>query len=444
MVTPLHSPLETKLDKITTSPEDIDATSEIISITKRRKVWSAKTEYAADYPSRRRSWQYGEPREIERVIGGFGGELDGTIIVGNFQSVYQYDVEKDKWVNIDKNSCDKEPRCESAKGCKIGNCFMVYGEKAELLQYKPWLTKIYDSFPNGSRDDASSEEDNVQSGCNLLRNGENEAAESFLGPTHGLENFRDTLNRNMTVEQVDVVASVECLSSGNVKLKDTRPFWRRIADRISTFATPPETANYKRYTEQQRKPPRRFLRNQWFCHKPTGHNYKPIILRNHTLINIGYDKVLLSGDMGQMFMGQLTWDKLNVRWKRLENMPSRTRSRYLTFKMKDYVYAVGGYIYETRRAPYEEVRASLSCEKYNLRTKKWSVCRHTLPSQLNNASVVVAPDESYAVITGGIKERRKKFKPSNSIMVFEEETGFTLLEDQMLRRRSDHVSIVIR
>lgn len=170
VVTPLHSSLETKLDKGNTFPAtDNDATSEIISIRKRRKIWSAKTKYAAEYPSRRRSWSYGEPRLIERVMGGFGGELDGAIIVGNYQSVYQYDVEKDKWVNIDKNSQEKEPRGESAKGCKIGNCFLVYGEKAELLQFKPWLTKIYDSFPNGSRDDDSSEEDNqIQSVGNRL------------------------------------------------------------------------------------------------------------------------------------------------------------------------------------------------------------------------------------------------------------------------------------
>lgn len=259
----------------------------------------------------------------------------------------------------------------------------------------------------------------------------------------------------MSIQQVDGVATVVYGFNlpRKVKLKDTRPFWRKIADNIMTFATPPATANSEWYSKQQRKPPRRFLRNQWFCHKPTGHIFgRPLILRNHSLINIGYDKVLLSGDMGQMFMGQLTWDKLNVRWKRLENTPSTTRNSFLTFKMKDYVYAVGGYTIESRmrlmnEGPFlmpSEVRASLSCEKYNLRTKKWSACRHALPSLLNNASVVVAPDESFAVITGGMKAGRKKFKPTNMIMIFEEETGFTLLEDKMLRRRSDHVSIVIR
>ena len=162
-------------------------------------------------------------------MGGFGGELDGAIIVGNYQSVYQYDVEKDKWVNIDKNSQEKEPRGESAKGCKIGNCFLVYGEKAELLQFKPWLTKIYDSFPNGSRDDDSSEEDNqIQSVGNRLGDEGNEGSENFLEPTHDHDNFCETLNE-MSIQQVDGVATVIYHPPRKVKLKDTRPFWRKIA-----------------------------------------------------------------------------------------------------------------------------------------------------------------------------------------------------------------------
>ena len=109
-----------------------------------------------------------------------------------------------------------------------------------------------------------------------------------------------------------------------------------------------------------------------------------------------------------------------------------------------------------------KVIPTVRCEKYNLKTKKWSICKHSLGSPLINASVVVSPDESFAVITGGLKERSLssyldlkynlksiesndiKMKPTNSIIIFEEETGFTKLDDRMLRRRSDHVSIVIK
>ena len=183
----------------------------------------------------------------------------------------------------------------------------------------------------------------------------------------------------------------------------------------------------------------------------------PVYLRNHSLINIEYDKVILSGDMGQLFMGELTWDKLNVRWKRLEGTRSSTRSKYLIFKMKEYVYMVGGYRQYSNGCSHgpqfswmypTEVKPTVSCEKYNLRTKKWSICKHSLGSPLINASVVVSPDESFAVITGGLKEINKyltpNIKPMNRIIIFEEETGFTKLGDRMLRRRSDHVSIVIK
>ena len=115
-----------------------------------------------------------------------------------------------------------------------------------------------------------------------------------------------------------------------------------------------------------------------------------------------------------------------------------------------YVYVIGGYVsYEKRRYPYPDGKtiAALRCEKYNLKLKKWSLCKHKLPFPLKHASIVVAQDESYAVITGGLigeSEEFDTFIHSNWIIVFEEETGFTLLEDNMLRRRNNHVSIVIK
>lgn len=442
MVTPCHSPLETELDlgiqlsDIRVSELDripTDASSEIITIRKRRDIWSAKTKAVAKYPTKDK-----HPENTtyfrHRTIGGFGGELDGAYIVGNYQCVYQYDVQKDKWFDLDKNSEEKEPRGQSAKGCKIGNCFLVYGDKAEILQFKPWLSKVYDSFPSSS---------------------------SY-----------DDLNK----ENID--PSVHKISSKNVKLKDTRPFWRKFVDQFAIFATPKPTS----LINTRQKQPRRLLDNRWICKKPMGVDGYPVYLRNHSLINIEYDKVILSGDMGQLFMGELTWDKLNVRWKRLEGARSSTRSKYLTFKMKEYVYVVGGYRQYVHGCSHgsqfswmypTEVIPTVRCEKYNLKTKRWSICKHSLDSPLINASVVVSPDESFAVITGGLKERKKylnekklsqlnisqlneyqmnisiesneiKMKPMNRIIIFEEETGFTKLDDRMLRRRSDHISIVIK
>ena len=145
-----------------------------------------------------------------------------------------------------------------------------------------------------------------------------------------------------------------------------------------------------------------------------------------------------------MCIGQLTWDKLNIKWKRLKNMDLKngsTRSRYIVFKMKDHVYLVGGYISPSK---IEEIRKALNCDKYSLKEQRWTTCKHSLPYPLEHASVVVSSDESCAIITGGQKDWRKKCKPSNRIIVFEEETGFTLLDDKMLRRRSNHVSILLQ
>ena len=133
-MTACHSPLETKIELHMNSPNKIDATSEIITVKKRRKIWSAKTKYAAKYPLTCKSWRFGVPRELDRVTGGFGGELDGALIVGNYQCVYQYNVKKDKWINVDAHSYAKQPR-EYSKGCKIGSCYLVYGERAEILEF---------------------------------------------------------------------------------------------------------------------------------------------------------------------------------------------------------------------------------------------------------------------------------------------------------------------
>ena len=54
----------------------------------------------------------------------------------------------------------------------------------------------------------------------------------------------------------------------------------------------------------------------------------------------------------------------------------------------------------------------------------------------------MATESSYGLI--GKNEAFDRYARSNWIMVFEEEAGFTLLEDQMIRRRNNHVSIVIR
>ena len=207
-------------------------------------------------------------------------------------------------------------------------------------------------------------------------------------------------------------------SDHSVREEDTRPFWKKIADNIMTFASPPESSSLVK-----QKTPIRF---------------SLIFSNGHSLTSISNDKVLLIGG-NFMFLGQLTWDKLNLRWKRLENVSSKpgySRSYHISFKMKDHVYVAGGLL----TSKIEESRKSTSCEKYNFKQNKWSSCEYSLPYPLIDASVVVSSDESFAVITGGIP---KKTKPTDGIICFEEKRGFTLLDDKMLRKRSSHVSIPI-
>ena len=392
-MTPCHSHIESKHKRTIDFEAKNDATSEIIRLDRRRIGWSGEAKYAASYPSKEvvpTYWGHIREEDAARVFGGFGGILDGVLIVGNHKSVFQYNVENDKWIDVDRNKQKfrMEDR-DGATGCKIGNCFLVYGERAELLQFKPWLTKLYDSFPNGSRDD---DDDDAS-------------------------------------EQNPVEAPSINTESKNSVQEDTRPFWKKIADNIVTLASPPASSSLIK-----RKTPIRFLRNQWFCNKPTR-------VVGHSLTNISYDKVLLIGGYN-MFLGQLTWDKLNVRWKRLEHASSKSgysRRNHIAFKMKDHVYVAGGLLTST----IEEGRKTTSCEKYNFRQNKWSSCEHSLPYPLTDASVVVNCDESFAVITGGMRERSKKHKPTDGIIIFEEEKGFILIDDKMLRKRSNHVSVPV-
>ena len=296
---------------------------------------------------------------------------------------------------------------------------MVYGEKVEILQFKPWLNKVYESFPNGFQN------------VNLNKDETRQSISKGIQTSRSFPNISqaNTLEARTRISATDEHAPIR--SQGFIKVQEQIPVWRRIINRISGLRanTPPSPVRL----DQQQWPAKRFLRSQWFCERATSRSS----LENHCLINIEYDKVIFSGE-GQMYMGQLTWDKQNVRWKRLRKIPGTRRCDYMIFKMKEYVYVIGG---------YEDDTAAFNIEKYNLKRKEWSICRHKLPLPLKDASIVVSQDESYAVITGGFIGENGFTEYWNIltiwIIVFEEETGFTLLKDQMLRRRNNHVSIAI-
>ena len=126
---------------------------------------------------------------------------------------------------------------------------------------------------------------------------------------------------------------------------------------------------------------------------------------------------------------------------RMKNVVKET-SRYIVFRMKDHIYFAGGVIFANKNE-YKKIENDKSCsfDKYNLNEHRWVKCEHSCPYPLEHTSVVVSSDQTCAIFTE--KNWKKRSKQGNRIIVFEEETGFTLLEDKMLRRSSNYVSIIV-
>ena len=77
-----------------------------------------------------------------------------------------------------------------------------------------------------------------------------------------------------------------------------------------------------------------------------------------------------------------------------------------------------------------------TCFTFNVGEKSWRKSDYILPYPLSHASVSVSPDETFVVITGGLKgdtdyrfKSQKIGKPSNEIILFTKEKGFFLFED---------------
>ena len=323
-------------------PKRPDAKSEIIHVSKRRTIWSSSTNNAANVAVLTKF----------KAVGELGSVLDDTMVVGSYNSIYQYEENRSY---IDKLYC----WTDYTRGFSIGNIFLMDGYKSEFPPLKPWLTKIFDKAYRESGEDNASEKDaNVK--CSLSKcSGDDSDFESEKLITGISSRFASNLENK----------------------KRKRPFWKKIVNNIMGFTTPRQSID----VTKQMKPSSRLPRNHWLCQKPS------------------------------------VWTLSN------EN---NEKCRYLVFKMRDHVYLAGGLI-------------GLSFDKYNLKQRQWVTCKHSLEYPLDYASVVVTPDEKCAIFTGAQKHLKKKCKPGNRILIFEEDAGFTLLEDKMLRTRSNHVSMIL-
>ena len=196
--------------------------------------------------------------------------------------------------------------------------------------------------------------------------------------------------------------------------KDSIPMWKRFINNIKGIDVQALfnsciTPSYPvLYDNNQLKTPKQSLRDQWFCKKPTTW-----ILRR-TLYSYRYFSSVYE------------------------------TSRYIVFRMKDNVYFAGG-LFSPNKVEDERIEnnKTFRFDKYNLNEHRWMKCEHTLHYPLEHASVVVSSDQSCAIFTGGQNNWKKRGKAGDRIIIFEEETGFTLLEEKMLKRRSNDVSIIM-
>ena len=192
--------------------------------------------------------------------------------------------------------------------------------------------------------------------------------------------------------------------------KDTKSSWNKFISNVKSFAISSQPSRIR----NQSRPPKRLLRNQMFCKNPTTWT-----LRKR---NLDYFWHPYGGHY--------------VTRRKVEQV----ESRYIVFRMKNHIYFTGGYISPN---DFDKNEKYLRFDKYNLNEHRWTKCEYHLPYTLQHASVVVSSDQTCAIFTGGQKNRKKRVKPGNRIIIFEEETGFTLLEEKMLRRRANDLSMIL-
>ena len=170
-----------------------------------------------------------------------------------------------------------------------------------------------------------------------------------------------------------------------------------------------------------------------------------------SITNVGKNKVMFVGGVyhgktqtsKRAFIGELTTDNRLLRWKELENI-TVGRSRAIIFKLKDMVYLTGGRIIDVEPSLYyDDIRPSFVklCERFDIREEKWSTSKHTLPYPLHSASAVVSADDSFALITGGFRDRTLQ---NDKIIIFDEKNGFQVLDSNLRCSRSNHVSMLIQ
>jgi hypothetical protein len=191
----------------------------------------------------------------------------------------------------------------------------------------------------------------------------------------------------------------------------------------------------------------------------------PISLdRSHVLTSIGKNQIVLLGGNYPtgydhplarcVFQGSLSCTNDDIIWKRMEPL-KLPRISPLVFKMNDMIYVAGGV--------NQQGSLIRSCERYDMSTRTWEVCKHSLPfnADVKRASVVVSSDELLAIIIGckdipnppGESSSREKHIPRSNgltgheLIVFCETKGFSMIDKNEFSTKirfcsKRHISII--
>ena len=168
----------------------------------------------------------------------------------------------------------------------------------------------------------------------------------------------------------------------------------------------------------------------------------PAQVWGHTITKLEENKIMLAGGRAlsrrpyrretsrRVLEGTILGHDSDIHWSELKPL-SKGRFGHISFKLKNFVYVAGG-------AEFGETRI-LSCEKYNLCTRTWSLSYHCLPYHLYKASVVVDEEESFALIIGGL---RRTAIASDEIIIFTEKNGFEIFNQFSLKQsRYGHIAL---
>ena len=192
------------------------------------------------------------------------------------------------------------------------------------------------------------------------------------------------------------------------------------------------------------------LCHQVFCHTPI-----PTTLCFCTATSIDTNKLMIigghprGGDM-KVFIGEFNSSRKDFTWKAITLKDEKARVSPIMFKIGGNIYIAGGEAYcQPDSTSMARCTKLSTCLMFCTKERSWKPCIHTLPHPLSHASVFVSPDETFALITGGLKgdtdylfNWEKIGQPSDGIILFTKEKGFVIFDEAKLTtKRFSHVSI---